>query len=155
MLVSVGFAVLVGTGVEVLLAVAVLTVETGEEVLLAVAVLTGVTVTDGMLNLLVGCGSFGLLVAPDSGKTPPETVGVTVIVPEARIVEVVVCKAVDEGTGVAVGTTAGEFVGVKKRTANASCVSTRSSGVAVAVNLGVSTISGLVSNLSPPSTNGI
>jgi hypothetical protein len=80
---------------------------------------------------------------------------VPVIVPAAKIAGVDTGEAVDEGTGVAVGANSGEFVGVKNRNAKASRVMARSMGVAVGVNLGVSTISGRVSSLSPAITNGI
>ena len=88
--------------------------------------------------------------------TKAETlVVVLVIVPAAKLIEVVIGEAVDEGISVAVGAISGEFVGVKKRSAKASRVMARSMGVAVAVNLGVRTISGRVSSLSPDITNGI
>ena len=44
--------------------------------------------------------------------------------------------AVSDGTGVLPKMNRGCFVGVKKRLANASCVNTRSAGVALAVTLG-------------------
>ena len=80
---------------------------------------------------------------------------VPVIAPAAKITGVEMGEAVDEGTGVAVEANSGEFVGVKKRNAKASRVMARSMGVAVSVNLGVRTIFGRVSSLSPDIRNGI
>lgn len=93
-----------------------------------------------------------VLPAPVMGETVLVVVRVGVTATTPCAVEVV--KDVEEGTGVAVRGTAGEFVGVKKRMANASRVRARSRGVGVGVNLGVRTISGRVSSLSPPSANG-
>ena len=92
-------------------------------------------------------------VIPVKGTKPAALVVVPEIVPAAKIAGVGTGEAVEEGTGVAA--TAAKFVAVKKRRANASRVSARSSGVGVAVNLGVRTISGRVSSLFPNITNGI
>lgn len=75
------------------------------------------------------------------------------IVPAAKIAGVGTGEVVEEATGTAAA--AADVVPVKKRRANASRVKARSSGVGVAVNLGVSTISGRVSSLFPDITNGI
>ena len=122
------------------------------------ATFTGVGLGSGIFDPLEGDSSWGRPVAaaaPVKGTTTTVLVVVLVLSPAARIAEVAIGEAVEEGTGVVVGAITGEFVGVKKRKANASRVRARSMGVAVAVNLGVRTTSGRVSSLSPDITNGI
>jgi hypothetical protein len=63
--------------------------------------------------------------------------------------------AVSEGTGVLVKEIMSEFVGVKKRLANAFCVNARSAGVAVAVLFGSRMTSACLSTLPPDNINGM
>ena len=148
--VDVGMGVLVGVGLVVLVGM-------GVDVLICVAVLTGVRLARGGFGPPDGFSLFSLgrRVAPVTGTNPATLVVVTVIIPVLVTAGVSVGKRVAEGNGVVVRGTTGEFVGVKNRKANASRVMARSIGVAVAVNLGVRTISGRVSSLSPDITNGI
>jgi hypothetical protein len=154
--VAVGSAVRVGVGISVRVGVAaVVLVGTGVEVLLGTAVLVGVrpggdVFAGGWLS-----GRSIVAVAPVMGTAALVLVVVPVMVPATKSTGVATGEAVDEGATVTGGGNTGEFVGVKNRSAKASRVSARSMGVTVAVNLGVMTISGRVSSLSPDITNGI
>jgi hypothetical protein len=162
-MVGLGVAVKVGRGVG------------GRGVFVLAGVEVGATVTVGGLVavlIAVGLGGRGVLdtiiigdcssgrctvrVAPVFGtKTTTVPVAVPGKVPNEMTAGNADFVAVDAGVGVPIGRTASESVGVKKRWAKASRVRARSRGVAVAVNLAVSTISGRVSSLSPAITNGM
>lgn len=147
-LVGINVVVGLGRGLGVLLA-------TGVDVLIGVALLIGVTVAKGGFDPPEEDCPPDDCVAPVMGTNTNTPGVVAVIEPETMAGGVAVGKAVEDGIAVAEAGTSGEFVGVKKRRANASRVMARSRGVGVGVYLGVRTISGRVSNLSPDITNGI